>query len=266
MRGKISAMCMVLSAWGVATFSPQAEAVGVAGQGSWESTLQARDIDGDGVVDAYYDTALGLTWLADVGAAAGSAQDGGISSADGLMTWQQATDWAASLNVHGVTGWQLPPMSRYGDLTNCSSPSVVGMTCGWNPVTDAGFASPMVHMWYVTLGNKAYFDPSGQPNQPGWGLSNTGPFNGLMPGVFWTNQDYLRYSLPSPDAWVFWTVDGYQGTAGKNSQLRAWAVHWGDVPTVAEPNALMLLLGGACAVAATKRVGRQQVTPRRPAS
>src|SRR5690349_11799993 len=37
----------------------------VSGQGTWESELQARDINSDGLVDAYYDTALNLTWLAD---------------------------------------------------------------------------------------------------------------------------------------------------------------------------------------------------------
>ena len=52
-----------------------AHAVPVPGQGTWETTLQARDIDGDGTVDAWYDTALDLTWLADANAGAGTAFD-----------------------------------------------------------------------------------------------------------------------------------------------------------------------------------------------
>ena len=41
-----------------------AQAVPVSGQGTWETTLQARDINGDMIVDAYYDSTLNLTWLA----------------------------------------------------------------------------------------------------------------------------------------------------------------------------------------------------------
>ena len=36
---------------------------GVPGQGTWETTLKARDLDGDHVTDAFYDTELNITWL-----------------------------------------------------------------------------------------------------------------------------------------------------------------------------------------------------------
>src|SRR5688572_25735584 len=83
-----------------------AQAVPIAGQGTWETTLQARDIDGDGTVDAWYDTALNVTWLADANAGAGSPFDDGSDPLDGEMTWANAKDWAAALDVHGVTGWR----------------------------------------------------------------------------------------------------------------------------------------------------------------
>ena len=35
----------------------------VPGQGTWETTLQARNLDGDTTTDAFYDTALSITWL-----------------------------------------------------------------------------------------------------------------------------------------------------------------------------------------------------------
>ena len=35
------------------------------GQGTWETTLQSRDGNHDGVVEAYYDTALNITWSRD---------------------------------------------------------------------------------------------------------------------------------------------------------------------------------------------------------
>src|SRR5882672_9053263 len=64
-------------------------------QGTWQSTLQARDLSGDGKPDAYYDTALDITWLRN-------------ANANGTMNWQNANAWAESLDVHGVTGWRLP--------------------------------------------------------------------------------------------------------------------------------------------------------------
>ena len=38
-------------------------AIVVPGQGTWETTLQARNLDGDTTTDAFYDTALSITWL-----------------------------------------------------------------------------------------------------------------------------------------------------------------------------------------------------------
>jgi hypothetical protein len=52
----------LIIALGLVALSGAAEA-GISGQGTWETTLQARDINGDGVVDAYYDTALNVVWL-----------------------------------------------------------------------------------------------------------------------------------------------------------------------------------------------------------
>ena len=41
-----------------------AQAVPVSGQGTWETTLQARDMDGNpATTEAWYDTALDLLWL-----------------------------------------------------------------------------------------------------------------------------------------------------------------------------------------------------------
>ena len=78
-----------------------AMAAPVSGQGTWESTLQARDVNGDGVTDAYFDTALNITWLANW-------------NANGPMTWADANAWAAGLDVHGVTGWRLPSTAASG--------------------------------------------------------------------------------------------------------------------------------------------------------
>lgn len=48
----------------------------VPGQGTWKSTLKARDLDGDSSTgEAYYDTTLDITWLADANAGIGSPYD-----------------------------------------------------------------------------------------------------------------------------------------------------------------------------------------------
>ncbi|HEB56139.1 MAG TPA: hypothetical protein ENI98_07515, partial [Gammaproteobacteria bacterium] len=71
----------------------------ITGQGTWESTLQGRDLDGDlSTFEAYYDTALDITWLADA------------NYAGTPMDWATANNWAANLNPYnsGITGWRLP--------------------------------------------------------------------------------------------------------------------------------------------------------------
>ena len=48
----------------LATVSLSSRSSGVPGQGTWETTHRARGINRDGAVDAYYDTALNINWLA----------------------------------------------------------------------------------------------------------------------------------------------------------------------------------------------------------
>lgn len=44
----------------------EVHAIPVSGQGTWETTLQGRDLDGNAATfEAYYDTVLDITWLAD---------------------------------------------------------------------------------------------------------------------------------------------------------------------------------------------------------
>jgi hypothetical protein len=54
---------------------------------------------------AVYDTDTDITWLADPSAASANIYDNGTFNNDGLMTWNNAVDWLANLNVAGVTGW-----------------------------------------------------------------------------------------------------------------------------------------------------------------
>ena len=66
---------------------------------SAHATLEQRDLDADGSVDAYYDSAAGLTWQAQ----------------------PQSFNWfvhhyAGQLEVAGVTGWQLPTTEQLDSL------------------------------------------------------------------------------------------------------------------------------------------------------
>jgi hypothetical protein len=195
-----------------------AMAAPVSGQGTWESTLQARDVNGDGVTDAYFDTALNITWLANW-------------NANGPMTWADANAWAAGLDVHGVTGWRLPSTAASADGSVKPDPS----------------SSEMAHMYYVTWGNTGYPDP-------GYGLVNTANFvNVLNSTAYWSGTD----AAGDPDlAWYFYSFLGFQDLGGytKDSPLYAVAVRDGDVPVLPEPHSLAPVgLGLAGAAAARRR-------------
>ncbi|MHB8744172.1 MAG: Lcl domain-containing protein [Sulfuricaulis sp.] len=184
----------------------------VSGQGDWETTLQARYLGGSATPDAYYDTTLNITWLADA------------NSAGTMMDWPTANTWAANLNVNGVTGWSLPTMNDPN--ANCYTITYAGEPCGYNnPST-----SELAHMFYTTLGNKGYFDASGNP-QAVYGLTNTGPFSNVQSNFYWSATEYPNTN----EAWGVNSFNGYQYPSGKATNLYAWAVHTGDVGASAVP-------------------------------
>jgi hypothetical protein len=217
-----------------------AQAVGVPGQGTWETTLLPRDINGDSIVDAFYDTVLDVSWLANANAAA-------------QMDWANANAWAAGLDVHGTTGWRLPTMIDTG-VPGCDYSLAGGTDCGFNVQTISPDGqtvfSEMAHLFYVSLGNKAYCAPGDSVcanPQPGWGLTNTGAFSNLQASVYWSGVA----STPQPayDAWVFVTGNGAQGDVEQSTQFYAVAVRPGDVTAVVpEPQTYGLLLMGVTAL------------------
>jgi hypothetical protein len=202
----------------LSVLSTSADAAGVSGQGTWETTLQPRDLDGNlSTAEAYYDTALYITWLADANYA-GTADDT-------RMDWTTANNWAANLNIHGITGWRLPTVTDTG-TPGCDF-YYAGTDCGYNVDTAT---SEMAHMFYVTLGNTAYCDTSGNCPQAGYGLSNTGPFSNIQRNYWsatelatnldWAWGDSFNDGLP-----------GKQDVGPKSYGSYAWAVHSGDVGT-----------------------------------
>ena len=177
--------------------------------------LLPRDFDGDGVPDAYYDTAQNITWLRDWGAS-------------GQLTWAQAVVWATSLNVGGVAGWRLPNITDTGNA-GCDFSTAGGTDCGYNVDTKT---SELARLWYVTLGNLS-FCAVGDANcnlqgagQPGWGLTNTGPFRNVQAAAYWFGA---AYAPDTAAAWNFSTNDGSQDFDSKTELFYAVAVHAGDV-------------------------------------
>lgn len=211
---RLGAVCAAI----LVAASGAAQAVSISGQGTWETTLQGRDLDGNlATFEAYYDTALNITWLANA------------NYAGTTMNWATANTWAANLNPYGsgITGWRLPTIMDTG-TSGCNF-AYSGTDCGYNVDTAT---SEMAHMFYNTLGNLSYYDTSGSGPQAGWGLTNTGPFANVQSGGYWSATEYAP---ATSGAWLFGFNDGGQGSGIKTGNGYAWAVHAGDVGASAVP-------------------------------
>jgi hypothetical protein len=149
---------------------------------------------------AYYDDIADLTWLAD----ANYAYTSGYHP-DGRFSWQSANNWAAQLDVSGITGWRL------GDTLlsdpGCDNRSQF-QSWGYNCT-----GSEMGNLFYNVLDNTAGT------------LQNNGPFINIQ-SFYWTATQPLE---ADGGAWIFGMQSGLQWEADKDDHLYAWAVHDGDI-------------------------------------
>lgn len=199
--------------------------------GSAHAALQGRDLNGSpGSFEAYYDTDRNITWLADANYAKTSGYD-----ADGKMDWAAANYWVANLSftdgVNVYDNWRLPATSQPD--ASCSDQSG-GASFGYGCT-----GSEMGHLYYTELGNKGAYDAAGA-FQPGYWLTNKGPFTNFQSSSYWSGTEYA----PTDYAWFFNTTDGHQGAFSKNYNIYAWAVRPGDVAAVPIPAAAWLLGSG----------------------
>ena len=237
-------------------FSPAILATSVSGQGTWETTLKSRDLDGNpATVEAYYDTTLDITWLAQT------------SSGIGSLDQASAIAWAAGLDINGIKGWRLPANTPVNGSTYVLSLSNDGST-DWGYAatttdgTDGGWrdasgkpVSEMGHMFYVTLGNRGMCDPAvpfpACSIQPGSGLTNTGPFSfsDLTTHIFWSSV-----ATDPMTGLGFSFNDGERALANPTLNIwEAWAVHDGDVSAVPAPATLWLFSSGLALWAGVRR-------------
>lgn len=131
---------------------------------------------------AYYDTVLAITWVADANLAKTSGydsaglrdEDNGLidwkegigysrNDSEGRISWPETNTWIRLLNTAnhlGVNDWRLP---RVVDETACAANLVNdNLHCGLNVLTKSGdiytyevdqtVYSEMAHLYYVTLG------------------------------------------------------------------------------------------------------------------
>jgi PEP-CTERM motif len=230
-----------------------AQAAPVSGQGIWETTLQARDLNGDGVTDAFYDTELNVTWLRN-------------ADLNGLMSWFDAANWANHLVVGGYSGWRLPTMLDTGAV-GCDFSASGGTDCGYNVQTKSGSIvySELAHLYYKTLGNKGQYAAGTGLPQTGYGLSNTGLFENfpIEYGFYATSLQYVPgasdwdpvYGPPGRDVWSFAVNVGVQyHYYCCETRFSAIAVHPGDVAAaIPEPETYALMLAGLTALAVVQR-------------
>ncbi len=201
--------------------------------GSAHAALQGRDLNGSaGSFEAYYDTDLNITWLAD-------------ANVNGSMTWADANTWAANLSfTDGVSvydNWRLPTALNQEGTGPCNTYNCTSTEMG--------------HLFYDELGGTAGQSilTSGDPDLVKF--TNLQAGSGYY-GYYWSGTEYAPNSGA---ALLFYFSGGGQGAAGKDYGLHALAVSPGDVGNVAAvPEAdtwAMLLVGLGLVGAVTRRRG-----------
>jgi hypothetical protein len=186
--------------------------------GTANATLLGRDLNGDTVTDAYYDTVLYITWLSD----ANYAQSSGFD-ADGRMLWPDANSWASGLVLGGYDDWRLARINQ-------SSPTTVAPDCS----LAAGAAACAANG--NELGYMYFFNLDGTGDNTGTQTSGAATLVNIQP-VYWSGTEF-----DANFQWRFFFDSGLQAAIPRFDALAAWAVRDGDVIAAApEPSSLALI-------------------------
>lgn len=202
-----------------------------------QAAFQARDMTGDGVADAYYDTDQNITWLADANYYATQGNPPMVDPFWRNNMWlpptylpagqvqlyalntsiPYAANWVAGLSVGGVQGWRLPHRLVPAG-TNAGGPrfqcDATGCNEQWN--------WPSELTWLAMALN-----------------GQSGPFINVMGGSYLAvtpnrhQQEYVQLSNP-----LIPPVNGMSGMVSDETSYIAgyvWAVHDGDVGSAVSP-------------------------------
>ena len=181
--------------------------------GAAQATLQDRDLNGDTVTDAFYDTDLNITWLRDVNGPGGN--------------WYQAVANAAAFSFDAYSDWRLP------NSEFCAGDHCVG--------------SEMGHLWFVELGNSV-----GQPSNTG-GFQNLLVYDGVNNAGYWSGTEIgasaFQYVYYSGGNGLQFTQ--HKEAAGLSTMyVRDGDV---SAPAIPEPETYALMLIGLTALALARR-------------
>lgn len=151
--------------------------------------LEARDLDGDGTPDAYYEAAQDLTWLGD------------LRASGRLMLFPEAQTWVDGLTLGGYDDWRLPHATYLTD-PNCYLDQI--NPCGYVAAPED---SELAHLFSVTL-QRDQAEPPQHPFQNWYRAIWTDAEPGLV---------FMGGRLIAHPHW------------DTNYRLAAWAVRDGDV-------------------------------------
>ena len=185
--------------------------------------LEPRDLNGDGIVDAYYDPAQNLSFTADADlpATQGRFED---PAQPGQLDRASALSWAAALDLYGVTGWRLPRVTAF----DCQIDSGTGQPYYCAPTASELSLLPS----FADFRNLGDFY---------WLASLVPQYGAVIDGGHYTTFNVAGVGGPPGF--------GNDTTDEGSLLLRAWAVRDGDLADpVPEPQTWALLLGGLAAL------------------
>jgi hypothetical protein len=207
--------------------------------------------------NAFYDTVLDITWLADANYAL--TEDfgiAGVSATTGQMDLATANLWIDELNASnhlGISTWRLPvadPIngtSYVGTFSEDGSTDIARNLSAMGSVYEGSTASEMAHLYFNTLGNISTRDVDGNTTAcysetvESTCLENTGPFSNLDNVRYWTGSEG-----PNVGEQLYFNFNGFQNDILLTSVSAVWVVAAGDalVPIPAAVWLFASALGG----------------------